>query len=703
MPTTFYLDPENGNDANDGSSWANAWKTWTLGATAARITAGDTIRIAKSPDEVNSGVNATFTYGSIDVTLASALTLDISNCDSDWTASANVTRTTSTNSSYYTEGSACQKFAIASGFTTGLVAYKAMSATDFSDYENISFIIFSSADVAAGVFQICLCSDNAGATPVDSLTIDVPIGYDSAPYSYKTVLTLKKGSALGSSIQSVALYALSDPGTVDIYLDNIIACNDFSLNSLVGKTGDTVYPIMNITGGTAIKIGTVGSTEGSDLYYRGSSETTTFYFRNGFRASTIAVAYNTVVEGVTEAGTYGNQITFSGGWNTSTTEQDGMTYYDGLNGLGYGISFGGFSYISIENLGAIRFYVGIYCYKNGSMLGISLKNIDSIASALYGMRIEDASEDQFCGVTVSGTCRILGSGTIGFYVVKVNYLTSTANITVYGYSGGTNRSEIQFNTCKDIYLMGDNTVGGYGNSSTAYACLGILTSRNVYVKKLISEKSSNSGLVRVSGSSYVTIDHILLNNNTADDLFTYTTSNNIRVGKLDQNSKTITGDIVSFLSSSIYDGVSFDYLSASNRWKTVRKYGEITDQVTGGQAEAWAYGGSGTCMYFNPNSQVFALPFKTYAPVTASTTYKLQMKVKKTSDAATCTMKIRRISGCGATPIFNESVTLTDSWATFESSSFTPTFSGYMEIEIWAFDGSTTGDIGVDNLTLVTV
>ena len=41
----YYLDYENGNDANDGLSFANRWKTMTNGATAARIAPGDTIRI----------------------------------------------------------------------------------------------------------------------------------------------------------------------------------------------------------------------------------------------------------------------------------------------------------------------------------------------------------------------------------------------------------------------------------------------------------------------------------------------------------------------------------------------------------------------------------------------------------------------------------------------------------------------------------
>ncbi len=37
--STFYLDFEGGNDANDGTTFANRWKTINTGATAARVAA----------------------------------------------------------------------------------------------------------------------------------------------------------------------------------------------------------------------------------------------------------------------------------------------------------------------------------------------------------------------------------------------------------------------------------------------------------------------------------------------------------------------------------------------------------------------------------------------------------------------------------------------------------------------------------------
>jgi hypothetical protein len=59
---TFYLDFDGGNDANNGTTFALRWKTITLGATAARIAPGDTIRIMASPDPTSIG-NATWTGG----------------------------------------------------------------------------------------------------------------------------------------------------------------------------------------------------------------------------------------------------------------------------------------------------------------------------------------------------------------------------------------------------------------------------------------------------------------------------------------------------------------------------------------------------------------------------------------------------------------------------------------------------------------
>jgi hypothetical protein len=54
--------------------------------------------------------------------------------------------------------------------------------------------------------------------------------------------------------------------------------------------------------------------------------------------------------------------------------------------------------------------------------------------------------------------------------------------------------------------------------------------------------------------------------------------------------------------------------------------------------------------------------------------------------------------GSGITAIDQASVTLTDAWAEYTSASMTPTEDGFIRIELRAKDGSTTGDIGIDDI-----
>lgn len=63
---TFYLDLEGGNDANDGTTFANRWKTFTSGATAARIAPGDTIRVMGSTNPTSLGVTGAWTNGPLE-------------------------------------------------------------------------------------------------------------------------------------------------------------------------------------------------------------------------------------------------------------------------------------------------------------------------------------------------------------------------------------------------------------------------------------------------------------------------------------------------------------------------------------------------------------------------------------------------------------------------------------------------------------
>lgn len=345
---TWYVDYTNGNNANTGLSFAQRRRTLTSITTAA---AGDEIRIMKSSDPTSIG-SASWTNLSRSVTIASGLIADIEMCETAWTASASVTCTASATAK---QGARASSIAIAAAFATGKVAYKTITSTDFIGYKQVSFWIRNSAAIAASTLELRLCSDTIGNVTVD--TIPIPAITTTAAY---IPITYNKGSALGSAIQSVALYALLDPGTVTILLDNIIACKDstsadsISLTSLIGKNSgtETWYAIKSISG-TALQIDTAAnSLTGVGQGYYGTTESVTTYKRE-----TVRTAYTTAAEITltTTAGALGSQINVSGGWNTTDmSTQTGSTWISQNSSTATGLVITNCSYINFSEINVIK-------------------------------------------------------------------------------------------------------------------------------------------------------------------------------------------------------------------------------------------------------------------------------------------------------------------------------------------------------------
>jgi hypothetical protein len=233
MPT-FYLDPVGGNDANDGTTFANRWKTFNLGATGARIAPGDTIRVMASPAPTLVG-SCGWTNNAGTVTVPSGIYKVIED-GSTWTASANVTTSNAGSKKGGASGPAAMT--IAAAFTTGKVAYKALGSTmDLSAFQQISMWMQTSPLIAQGVFTLALCSDTTGDVPVATITFD----WGTPQALAMTAMVKDFGSALPSNVNSIALYAVSDPGSVSIQLNNITACkapsaaDSLTHLSLIGK------------------------------------------------------------------------------------------------------------------------------------------------------------------------------------------------------------------------------------------------------------------------------------------------------------------------------------------------------------------------------------------------------------------------------------------------------------------------------------
>ena len=160
-----------------------------------------------------------------------------------WTASANVTLAQETSARKIDAGpivtNGALKVTVATAFTTGLAAYYTLTSTDFSGYQQITFWVKVGTAIADSRLSIKLCSDTAGATPVDTFTVPASV---AANFWYP--VTVDKGSALGSAIQSIAIYVdtdLSTTANVDCYFSWFLACkassaaDSLTLNSLFGK------------------------------------------------------------------------------------------------------------------------------------------------------------------------------------------------------------------------------------------------------------------------------------------------------------------------------------------------------------------------------------------------------------------------------------------------------------------------------------
>jgi hypothetical protein len=465
-----YLDPVLGLDTNDGSSFVSGggsvgpWRT--LSGKSASLLAGDTLRMKKSPDPTSLGQSATWPANTgKTVTLTTAVTQDIDMCESGWTSSPNVTTTYPATQK---QGSANMNVSLAAGFAGGLVSFKALSSLDLSGYEQISFWINgSSTTIPSGLWEIRLCSDVSGGTAVD--TFPIPLGGLLGWHAFTLPRTL--GGALGSAINSIALYTTSDPATIAIRLDNIIACkaasaaDSLSLNSVIGKNiaGEYWFPIQSISG-TTITIDNDNTNQGANgRGYYGASGSATIWKRQPLYPSEIGVAIAVTatadLKQLKAGGTLGSGIytIYSGGWSDDTT-QDGETWFDGINGAGFGIGMlTAMTAIEIEKIGTVRYNFGfnLDCYD------AKIFNCSALACAtgFNGVSSSGRHEVNNCaaincnggglGLSTYGSVKntaMIGSLSVGGQFTRGVWNLDTCRIANNGGSGG--QAALRALTCR---------------------------------------------------------------------------------------------------------------------------------------------------------------------------------------------------------------------------------------------------------------
>jgi hypothetical protein len=462
----FYIDLVNGNDSNDGTSWALAWKTITNGATIARIAPGDEIRIAKTSNPVSIG-NATWNNCSKTVTLANARTINLFDCESGFTASNGAAVGTTTMRK---QGSIASSITPPASTATGTkYAYKTITAVDLSGLTAISFWFQFAAVVATGNFKICLCSDTSGDTIVDTFPIPaLPF------YGVYIPLTLSRigGGYLGSSIQSIAIYSdtVAPTGSKTILLDNIMACysGGLSLQSLISKNGNAkdglegYYAIQSIVGTTVLLDNGPGTLANAGRGYSGVTEIVETFLREGFKTDQPQYS-NSNINVVNNSGTESAFIKYTGGWNTSTNEQDGETFFDGLSGYGYGWVSSSKQYWSMDYINFYRYNYGVNVNNNRYL--VNIKNIRAGNCSGYGIYLSGfcIKVDQVFNANncTSNGIYILNASDGTFSVIREAHGNLLSNIIFYNAYSNTIKYAKCYNSARagfEFILSNNNTV-----------------------------------------------------------------------------------------------------------------------------------------------------------------------------------------------------------------------------------------------------
>jgi hypothetical protein len=372
-----------------GQSWADAWKTIKSGATSARIAPGDIVRIAKSPAPSSIG-NATWTNLSKTVTLAGAQNVNIDMCETAWTpnGAGDTTVTLTGVATDAKEGSNCMQLTLdASPQANIMQAFFATGTLDLSGYQRITFWIKNSYAILSTHWVVKLCTDVAGATPVDLFVIPaIPSNSQWVPVT----ITKTGGGNLNAAIKSIAIYtgSVAPTASSNILVDDFVACTTDGLNlqSLISKNSleqggaEGWYGIQSINGviilldnGTNTK-----ANAGKGYSTSGTSPETVPTYKRETTKTDMTASLGAGVSDIQDSGTVGNNIQFQGGYNTSNNNQDGETFLDGLNGFGYGIYLYQKSYVTINYLNIHRYYRGFV--DNGSNSYITVTNLSNVCN-----------------------------------------------------------------------------------------------------------------------------------------------------------------------------------------------------------------------------------------------------------------------------------------------------------------------------------
>jgi len=716
---TYYLDYKLGNDANAGDSFAagHPWKTLTTGATAARIAPGDIIKIARSPAPTAlAGTTATWTNLSKTVTLNAAETLEISDCDTDWSVTGVHGTSAIASASDWKEGTkkvsvvnaaAPNADEIQAFFATGTIA-----AATIADYQGITFWIKNEVAILENQWEVNLCSDIGGTTSVD--VFPIPAIPSTGKWIPLTIFRNGGGNlGGGGDIKSINL-SLGSSATVAtaskyVYIDNINACKTGGLNlqSLISKNsleqGGTEgwFGIQSIVGVTVLLDNTTQTLANAGRGYSGASGSANTYIRETIKTA-LASSSSTAIQEVKDSGTVGNNIQFQAGYNTDTGEQTGETFFDGLNGNGYGIYASSKNYITLNYLNCVRYNYGFYLSSSTYHTFTTISNANN--NTTYGINMGSCNNN-----TIATISNANNNGSDGFDITGDNNIITTISNTNSNNSIGLNFggnhntittfSNINNNTNYGILYGGNNnlitTISNVNNNSG----VGVQFSTNGNTITTVSNANSNgehgiyfgSGFDNKIGSLSTTGNGISAINN----FYGIGYINNATIAE-----STKVADFGSFTDSKVYiNKLGGTYSKIFTDGGTIESRAST---LTHGSGKEWLFTTmTNTNRSLTPNNYPLTLSLAKIA-VTANNAVTVTCYCKKghaTNIGARLVCRVGQLAWSDGTEnIYDEKAN--DINEEQLSISFTPTESGVIEIEGWAYYITGHSTVIFDALTI---
>lgn len=712
----FHIDPVNGNDANTGLSWAQAWKTFTNGATAARIAPGDDIKVAKTADPTSIGT-ATWTDGKIgnSITFATAPTKQIDTCKSGWvTMGSGSTVTNGQTTAYVTPVTFGATTVGALQWTTSGSAngcYKDLGSNqDFSGYQLISFWFRTTSNLDCTTSQklvVELCSDAAGTSVMSSLTAPAWLFQANTWYP----LVLDQGSPLWSSVRSVRIRTLQAT-TATFYVDEMFAspAGGLTLWSLIGLNNGAWYPIRAVRNADVVlmsgcSMGAANCSANSEQQYtdaswNGTTQTATTWKLEPTQAylPSAGPSSTSYCVNMQEAATTTLPRLVSGGWNTVTDVIDGETWADGVcNSYGTGIRIAAANYYTtVTNFGIVRYNIP----NSSSTEQYQLHNVSFVANA-NSLSATTITASQNWPVIKNCIIKCVtgnnGSGFVPFQIgVSAGFLTATLG-EVWGNAAtsfGTfmNISPVNATvTLSNIFTLGQSSyVLNLGGLNTYYTAgtIGFQNSAFSYTKNL-SIQSLGQGC-SLTATSITTANNSSSGNNFAQDstistnLFAHTGTDNI--GTYNGSVRALNPQLGGLIFPS---GGSINRKITFHDWQGVP--GNFRTYVSDSKTSAPSYFELQAIDVYTPGSKAIKWNGATYAATDAVMNHRLNLKIASAAAEAnklvTITARVKRntasinagiyVDGArgfvpGITTDVSSSTTTVNEWE-LETITFTPT------------------------------